>query len=197
MSEWYSTFGSQELSLCSVAFAASIAAMPLLRISTNLVLAVELAILALANFVFVRWFGINKFTATTTLLALRPACGGSAGNHLPCNAFSAIRLTDYMISAIGVLAIAYPVLQHLLRDQWSSKCRKLTPDISRAARTLASVKNSSNSSAVTISRNRRAAGLRLGTSSSALISSANQSSNRSRREAAAVVERRFEPQPLP
>jgi hypothetical protein len=98
------------------------AAMPLFAISIYLFLAVEIAIIAIANFLFLGWFGSKTFTALATLIAFDLLTAGvltviALATHFPDNG-----LTDYLIAALGVPAIAYPVLQaFFLRDQWSSE----------------------------------------------------------------------------
>jgi hypothetical protein len=98
------------------------AALPLLLLSIYLFLAFELAILALANFLFLRWFGISSLTATATLLAFDLLMASILAVITLAMTVPDTQVSDYLISAIGVLAVAYPILQaFFVRDQWSSE----------------------------------------------------------------------------
>jgi hypothetical protein len=100
-------------------FAALAATLPLLSFSLYAFLAVAAVVLAVVNVAFLREFDIWTFRAAATLAAF---------NLLVVDVIAIIMLAflwpqnsaaDYLLSALPVLAIAYPVMQaFFIREHW-------------------------------------------------------------------------------
>jgi hypothetical protein len=102
-----------------VGFAAYMAALPLLAISLSAFVVVAAVLLAVANIAFLREFGIRRFTAAATLIAFNLLVATVTTLILLAVIAPENSASDYLLSAIPVLAIAFAVMQaFFVRDHW-------------------------------------------------------------------------------
>ena len=111
--------------LCLLAaFVLSMASMILLWVSIYVFIAVQVAIIVVANVLFFRWFGTKTFIAAATLITFDLLLAAIVAILFLEEFGLATEIADALISMIAIPAIAYPLIQALfLNKQWSSGVR--------------------------------------------------------------------------
>ncbi len=100
-------------------FAAWVMALPLLSVSLSAFVVVAVVLVTFANIAFLRAFDIRRFTAAATLITFNLLVADATAVIILAFLAPQSSAADYLISAIPVPAIAYPIMQaFFLRDHW-------------------------------------------------------------------------------